>query len=326
MPNRFTFAALGAVLATMGILYFSGPRIEIDTTLHPVRLPKDLDRYLLDSEARLQDIVPGTEKTIVWAGDRGRATAVSVVYLHGFSATRQETAPLADNVASGLNANLFYARLTGHGRNGEAMGEASVNAWLNDANEALTIGRRLGGAVVVIGVSTGGTLAAWMAVNADVREVAAFILISPNFSPVNPMATVLTWPWGGRLAELLLGKERSWKPENERHGRYWTTRYPTKALLPMMGLVQLTRSLDMGAFQNPVLVIYSPKDQVVDPGSTESVFKAIGSPAKRLHVFERSADPRQHVLAGDILSPRTTRELADMTVAYVKSVRQTTGR
>ncbi|MDD4273595.1 MAG: hypothetical protein PHG14_07705 [Desulfobacter postgatei] len=38
------------------------------------------------------------------------------VYIHGFSATRKETAPLSDLVAKTLNANLFYTRLSGHGR------------------------------------------------------------------------------------------------------------------------------------------------------------------------------------------------------------------
>jgi hypothetical protein len=37
--------------------------------------------------------VPGAEKKIIWAGEAAQKTPLSIVYLHGFSATRQERAP-----------------------------------------------------------------------------------------------------------------------------------------------------------------------------------------------------------------------------------------
>jgi len=115
-------------LALLIVGFLSGPRVAIDTTLQPVTLPADLDQYLTAAEARFSDITPGTEKTIVWAGEVGRRTPLSIVYLHGFSATRQETVPLPAQVAARLQANLFATRFTGHGRSGAAMLEGSVNA------------------------------------------------------------------------------------------------------------------------------------------------------------------------------------------------------
>ena len=41
------------------------------------------------------------------------------------------------------------------------------------------------------------------------------------------------------MAERLIGPERQWLAENADHERYWITRYPTAALLPMMGMVKL---------------------------------------------------------------------------------------
>lgn len=67
---------------------------------------------------------------------------LNLVYLHGISATRQETAALAEIVAKRLEANLFYTRLTGHGRTGEALLDGSVRAWFNDTVEAFDIGQR----------------------------------------------------------------------------------------------------------------------------------------------------------------------------------------
>ena len=71
--------------------------------------------------------------------------------------------PLPDKVAAALGANLFYTRLTGHGQDGAAMAEGSVNAWINDYAEAIAIGRAIGDKVVVIGTSTGASLATWAA-------------------------------------------------------------------------------------------------------------------------------------------------------------------
>ena len=63
-----------------------------------------------------------------------------------------------DIVAGAVDANLFYTRLQGHGRSGKAMGEATVEGWINDLAEAEAIGRRIGERMVLVGTSTGGTL------------------------------------------------------------------------------------------------------------------------------------------------------------------------
>lgn len=317
---KYVLTSVGCVICVLLVVFIAGPRVEVETELQPVNLPAnptDLDKYLTDSEAKFNDIIPGTEKTILWAGEVGVQTPFSVVYLHGFSATRQETAPLSEMVAKKLGANVFYTRFTGHGRGKEAMLDSSVNAWLNDAHEALKIGQKLGEKVVVIGVSTGGTIATWLATQSTTEHVAAFILISPNFAPADSRSLVLLWPWGGQIAEFIAGPEQSWEPHSTLHEKYWTHSYPTRALLPMMGLISLINSLDLGLIETPVLVVYSPADQVVDATSTETLFTQIGSSQKRLVPYADAGDPKQHVLAGDILSPNSTEALTTMIIDFV---------
>lgn len=312
---KLIFSGLGLLLFVTAFL--SGPRITIDTRLRPCDLPKNLEKYVADCEAVFNDIVPGAEKSIVWAGTNHSQTPFSVIYLHGFSATRQETAPLSQMVARQLGANLFCTRFTGHGRTGEAMLEGSVNAWCNDAVQALKIGRQLGENLVVIGTSTGGTMATWLAAQPMAEDIAALILISPNYGLANGMSEVLLWPWGEQIAELLIGKQRTWEPDNPAHEKYWTHSYPTRALLPMMGLVELARSLNLSKIKTPVLIIYSPRDRVVDPARIKSAFKRFGSDQKQLNPFAGSQDPDQHVLAGDILSPNSTQTLAIMISDFI---------
>jgi len=316
MITAYAFAALGLVFLALLAIYLRGPRVEIAANLQPVNLPPNLEKYLADSEADFDDIIPGTEKTIIWAGEPGTKTPISIIYLHGFSASRQETAPLSEIVAMKLGANLFYTRFTGHGRNGEAMLEGSVEAWLNDAQEALAIGQRLGEKVIVIGVSTGGTVATWLATQPMAKSVAAIVLISPNFAPADRRSKLLLWPWGGRIAEFIVGKEYIWESSNARHEKYWTHRFPTRALLPMMGLVSVAKSLDLGLIDQPALVIYSPADSVVSATAIEAFFGRFGSRKKRLVSYSGAGNPEQHVLAGDILSPSSTEELAKMIVDF----------
>ena len=56
----------------------------------------------------------------------------SEVYIHGFTASSEEVRPLPDKIANDLNANLFFTRLTGHGRNSKAMELCSISSWMNE--------------------------------------------------------------------------------------------------------------------------------------------------------------------------------------------------
>ena len=67
----------------------------------------------------------------------------------------------------------------------------------------------------------------------------------------------------------------------------------------------------------PTLVIYSPKDAVVDPLRIESTFKRIGSGVKKIVSFDKSEDPSSHILAGDIMSKSTTEEVRQIILDFV---------
>jgi esterase/lipase len=289
-----------------------------------------LEGYLEARESPFDDIVPGTEWAVAWADPEAPApTEYVVVYFHGFSASRQETAPLSERLAERLGANLLLPRFTGHGRTGEAMAEASVNAWVNDGAEALELASNMGRHIVLVGTSTGATMAAWLAAQGEwdpaltpwKGALEALLLISPNFGPRNGSAAVLLWPWGGEAAELLQGPVRCFEPHNEAHARYWTTCYPTQALLPMMGVVALARDTDPSRLQVPTMVFFSPEDEVVDPQRTRSWYDGLGSRKKEMVKVRDPGDPNSHILAGEILSPDTTEWMAERMAEFVRGGR-----
>lgn len=313
----------GAVAAAaFAGVFVAGPRVgvEVDSSPAPVPPIGEVVQWLAASEASVVGLRPGAEKTVVWADpDAPSVTPLSVVYLHGYSATRRESEPLADSVAAALGANLFYTRLTGHGLDGEALADATAGDWLRDAAEAVAVGRRLGERVVLMGTSTGATLALWAAARLDEADaVAAVVALSPNFRPADPAAGILLWPWGGSIARAVVGPTRSWEPANEAQGRWWTTVYPTRALLPMMALVDLVDDAVLADVRAPTLVVYAPGDRVVDVDAIRTRSRHLAG-AEVVAWDGPVGDPGVHVLAGDILSPGSTAPLSRRIATFLRS-------
>lgn len=280
----------------------------ITNRFDPATLGDDLDAYLAAEEAKFSDITPTTEKQILWAGAKGAKTPLSVVYLHGFSATKYEIRPVPDQVAAALGANLFYTRLAGHGRGSAAMAEPTASDWMTDLAEALAIGRRLGDRVLVMSTSTGGTLAAIAATDPALAQgVAGIVFVSPNFGINKIASTLLQMPLVQYWGPVVAGAERSFEPTNPAHDRFWTNTYPTVAALPMVALVQYALARDYTRAVVPALFIYSDDDQVVQPAVTAEIAAKWGAAHETYHpTLTEQDDPYHHVIAGDILSPNQT--------------------
>ena len=268
----------------------------------------DVDVWLAAREAVFTDIVPGTQKRVIWAGAKGAKTPLAVIYIHGFSATSEEIRPVPDQVARALGANLFYTRLAGHGRGSAPMATATAGDWLEDTAEALAIGRRLGERVLVISTSTGATLAAFAATDAAMSaDIAGIVMISPNFGVKPAAAKILDLPAARYWGPVVAGATRSFNPVNANHAKYWTVQYPTTALFPMAALVRAAKGLDLSAAQAPLLVIYSAEDMVVDAAKTLAAVSVWGGDVTlEARSLAKGDDPYSHVIAGDILSPGQT--------------------
>ena len=315
-----------ALLLLAAAAYAFGPRNDFGPSMPSPRPspPQDISHladWIQQNESAIPDIKPGNAKGIVWAASPGQRTHWSVVYIHGFSASRLETAPLAEAVASQLGANLFYTRLTGHGRsNGAALGEATQQDWMADTLEAAQIGQILGERVLMISSSTGGTLATWLGTSANAGRVAAHVFLSPNFGPKDKRSEIVNAPWGRTIARLVQGPTRSWVPENAQEANAWTPSYPTKAIFPMMALVKSVRDSDLSLFQTPVLVLYSERDETVDTAELKAAFTRLGSTRKSIEPVAYSKSQGQHVLAGAVKDPLAVAPMAETMVQWLKSL------
>lgn len=299
-----------ALLVGMAVLWFAVPRSGVDriVAFSEADIPADPEGWITAREQQFTDIRPGDGKRIIWAGAKGEKTPLAIVYVHGFSAGPAEIRPVPDEVARNLGANLFFTRLAGHGRDGKAMATASAEDWLFDMAEAMAIGRRLGDRVIVIGTSTGGTLAALAATDPALNEgLAGTVLISPNFGVQAPAQWVLDAPFIESWGDGVAGETRRFTPLNAEQGRHWTTEYPTASLHPMARLVRAGRAVDYGQATTPALFLYAPADQVIDPDYIPPVIDAWGGPTQvELREMQGDDDPLSHVIAGDIMSPGQT--------------------
>lgn len=309
---------LPLALAAAVLLWLATPA-RLQPAYGAVELPDDLDTWIATTERAAADrhgLIDGTEKRIRWFSGRTR-TRYSVVYFHGFSATRQETAPLAELVAEALGANLFETRLSGHGRHRDALTDVHAEDWLKDAAEALAIARQLGERTIIIGTSTGATLAAAMLGEKAMQAVDTIVMLSPNFAPRDGGAAWLTRPAGPLLAELVVGETRSWEPYNEAQGRYWSTSYPMSAAVEMMRLVDLANRRLPATIEQRLLLFYSPDDAVISPAAAVTVYEGTDAPQKALLEIRDPGDPSHHVLAGDVLSASKTEQVVAQIVAFI---------
>ncbi|MDT8991476.1 YqiA/YcfP family alpha/beta fold hydrolase [Curvibacter sp. APW13] len=323
---RTALKVLAGIAVLLLVVVLAGPRNQFGSETPTPRTappadPAQLDAWLQQGEKAFADMKPSNAKGITWATKPGERTPWAIVYLHGFSASRLETAPLADVLAQALGANVFHARLTGHGlASVEAMGQASVQDWLADTVEAIQIGKTLGDKVLVLGVSTGATLATWAATTPLAKDIAAMAFVSPNFGPKDKRADMVNGPWGMQIALAMEGPVRGWTPENAAEANAWSTKHATRAVFPMMALVKHVRESKLETVKTPVLMLYSEKDEVVDPQETKTAFARIGSPVKSLQAVDYSTSASQHVLASGIKAPTAVAPMADTMARWVKSL------
>jgi alpha-beta hydrolase superfamily lysophospholipase len=323
-PTRRIWAATIALVVGVAVLaLLSGPLFPFQPApshiADAVAGAADLDRYLQEREALHPRIKPDQAKTIIWQDGATHAkTALGLVYLHGFSASRRDISPVIGTLARTLQANAFLTRLAAHGLVSPAeFATVTPQAWLDDAREALAIGERIGDRVTLIGTSTGAFLAAMAAMEGDPSHIAALILLSPNFGIRDRRAAFISGPLGPWLARIAIGKEYSFKPDSGGHAEFWTTHYPSQGVVALMDLVNHARALKLGNLRIPTLVIYTSMDTVVDTKAIQDRFEEIGAAQKLLIDLPEAT---RHELTGDALAPETVQPVLARITQFLAAV------
>jgi len=294
------------------ILYLAGPRPSKPgyPSAQPV-VPADaagLESYVRNQEAQHR-LKPDNEARIVWADSSRKKTPYAIVYLHGFSASQAEGDPVHRYIAKKYGCNLYLSRLAEHGIDtADAMVNLTADKYWASAQEALAIGRQLGDKVILMGTSTGGTLALQLAYTYP-DEVAALVLLSPNIAINDPNAWLLNDPWGLQIAHMVTGSDYIISKDDygPLYRQYWYTKYRTEAAVALEELVETTMKKDNFAkVKQPVGLFYFYKDQTHQDSTVKvsaelEMFDQIGTPAD-LKYKEAIPEAGTHVIGSGIRS------------------------
>ena len=320
MEATVTIIVLFATIITA--IFWFAPRPLLDSKLPcpqvPASLePAELETWLTEHEAGQAGVIEGTEARIDWANGPC-VTDLCILYVHGFSATRQEIAPVTERIADHFNANVVYARLAGHGLSENSM-QATAEQWLQSMVDSWEIASRVGKKVVVIATSTGAPLCVWLNEHIDRRDqLHALIFLSPNFKVRSPFGFLLTWPWAERWVHYLIGKEHSWEPENERVAKYWTHRYSSQAIIEMQKVVDWARKLKPTSGQPPLATFYMEDDPTINHQAAINFHNTWGADHKALHPVDIDIEVPQHVFVGDISAPQRNDWCVEASIKFIQ--------
>jgi esterase/lipase len=299
------------VAAGILVLYWVGPNPAdpVYTNDLPVLSdsPQQLEMYVAEQEKK-HPIKPDNQARIVWYNDSLKnTTEYALVYLHGFSASQEEGNPVHRNLAKAFGCNLYLARLAEHGIDtSNALLNYTAEGLWQTAKEAYAIGKKLGKKVILIGTSTGGTVALQLA--AAFPEIAGIILYSPNIVINDPNAWLLNNPWGLQIARLVKGSNFNTAGQDDStYKKYWNHTYRLEATVQLQELLETTMvPATFGAVRQPVLALYYFKDEnnqdkVVKVSAIQKMMQELGTPDS-LKRSVAMANTGNHVLASPIVS------------------------
>jgi esterase/lipase len=265
-----------------------------------------LEDFVNQKEAK-HKLKPGNNAEIVWFDSLHKKTKYSIVYLHGFSASKEEGNPIHLNIAKKFKCNLYLSRLSQHGidTTEALLNMTALNLW-ESAKEAYAIGKCLGDSVILMGTSTGASLALQLA--AQFSEVKALVLLSPNIEINDPNAWLLNNPWGLQIARLVKGSNYNFpKDTTAMYSKYWYKQYRIEALIELEEYVETAMTeATFSKIHQPVLCLYYFKDEqhqdpVVRVSATKNMMKMLATPAA-LKVEKAMSKVENHVLGSYVVS------------------------
>lgn len=287
-----------STLFILVLLFIMGPRVEAPVIQKPI--PKiattieALPLWLAQKEAQTPNIKAGNHAQVVFADSIPKKTPYAIVYLHGFSGSHADGAPVHKQIAESMGANLYLARLHAHGlEEEEGLSQFTGEKYLDSAREALAIGNLLGEKVILMGTSTGCTAALSLA--AFHPELAALVLYAPNIRINHPLDFIAALPWGLQIIRLVEGGEyHEMNNPSEEKKQYWTTKYRLEAPVHLQKLLETAMVPELfGQIKIPVFSGFYYKneqeqDPVVSVAEMKKMFQALGTPD---HLKEEKAFP-----------------------------------
>jgi esterase/lipase len=326
---RGLFKSVFFLLLLLLIVYFLGPKVEkplltMDLPAMETDLIK-LQHSVSAKETLNTKIKAHNESRIIWFDSIPSKTEYSILYLHGWSASHEEGAPLHRELGRRYGANVYLPRLKGHGvQEEQAMLHLTATDYFESAKEALAIAKQIGNKVIVMGTSTGGTLALYLAQGDE--DIAGLLLYSPNVRIYDPTAILLSGPWGLEIAKTIMDSDFYESEADSLKQRYWTTKYRVEALTQLQALLDVTmrpevfQKINQPTFMGYYYKNEEEQDKVVSVPALLEMFDELGVQGK---LKRKVAFPEvgNHVMTSYITS-KDLESVSQETIAFLEEVVQ----
>lgn len=195
-----------------------------------------------DAVARERAVIAADDSIVAEGGAsilrvHGMKTPRAIILIHGFTDSPRQFAELADSLFADGD-NVIVPRLPHHAVRGKDVGELArlrASELVRTADAAIDVAAGLGDSVVVMGLSVGGTLAAWAAEHR--HEVRRAIIIAPPFEATH-IPSMLERPLVNLSAHIPNWSRRS-APDSARPDR--SPGFATHALAQVLRLGSVVR-------------------------------------------------------------------------------------
>ncbi|MHB1138974.1 MAG: alpha/beta hydrolase [Microthrixaceae bacterium] len=229
----------------------------------------------------MAEIIPGAEPMSAEGGP------VGVLVLHGFTGNPQSMRPLAEAFAA-AGHSVEMPLLSGHGTVIEDMFDTTFADWSADAERAYEALAARTDAVVVVGLSMGGSLTCWLATRHP--ELSGIVCINPATQAASEVRDVIQ-AMVDAGEEVMDGIGSDVADPDSPESAYAGT--PLRPLLSMFDAANAIHA-DLARITCPLLLFTSPQDHVVPPTDSDFLASHVSGPVERV-----SCDRSYHVATLD---------------------------
>jgi carboxylesterase len=194
---------------------------------------------------------------------------IGVLLCHGFTGSPQSLRPWAEALAE-AGHTVRLPRLPGHGTEWREMNKTGWQDWYGTLDAELAELRERCQTVFVFGLSMGGTLALRLAEQHP--DIAGLVLVNPSVTTLRKDAVLL--PVLSRLLPSMPGIGSDISKPGVTELAY--PRLPLRAAASLGKLWQLVRA-DLGQVRQPLLLLRSAVDHVVEPVNAEIILAGVAS-------------------------------------------------
>ena len=194
---------------------------------------------------------------------------IGCLLIHGFTGSPAAMRPLGKELSS-QGYSVLGIRLPGHGTNIENLHTTMLIDWLAAVEDGLHVLESITDRIFVIGQSMGGVLTLWAASH---FKLSGIVLLSTPY-PDKDNKKLRQIKLISKFRKEISKPQSNQEKKITQKGNVAYSKYSSNAILNAMNLMSEVEQ-EISGISNPVLLIQSKMDNVIDQGSMDAFFERL---------------------------------------------------